>query len=74
MLAIFTTNADAENQPWINHKCVCGALNHHFCQIRVIASGFCRLSLQNIVCIEFLCHFRVGCVVRFLFFKALVKK
>jgi hypothetical protein len=23
---------DAENQMLINHKHVCGALNHHFCQ------------------------------------------
>jgi hypothetical protein len=31
----FTTNVDAENQILINHKCVCGALNRHFCQARV---------------------------------------
>jgi hypothetical protein len=35
-VAIFTTNVDAENQTLINHKCVCGALNRHFCQTRVI--------------------------------------
>jgi hypothetical protein len=35
-VAIFTTNVDAENQTLINHKCVCGALNRHFCQARVI--------------------------------------
>ena len=35
-VAIFTTNVDAENQTFINHKCVCGALNRHFCQTRVI--------------------------------------
>ena len=29
-LAIFTTNADAENQSLINHKCVCVALNRQF--------------------------------------------
>ena len=34
-VAIFTTNVDAENQILINHKCVCGALNRHFCQTRV---------------------------------------
>lgn len=34
-VAIFTTNVDAENQTLINHKCVCGALNRHFCQTRV---------------------------------------
>jgi hypothetical protein len=33
-VAIFTTNVDAENQTLINHKCVCGALNRHFCQTR----------------------------------------
>jgi hypothetical protein len=39
-VAIFTTNVDAENQTLINHKSVCGALNRHFCQTRVIASVF----------------------------------
>jgi len=39
-VAIFTTNVDAENQTLINHKCVCRALNRHFCQTRVIASVF----------------------------------
>ena len=34
-VAIFTTNADAENQTLINHKTVCGALNRHFCQTPV---------------------------------------
>jgi hypothetical protein len=34
-VAIFTTNVDAENQGLINHKCVCGALNRHFCQTGV---------------------------------------
>jgi len=37
-VAIFTTNVDAENQNWINHKCVCGALNRHFCQTPVQAT------------------------------------
>jgi hypothetical protein len=37
-VAIFTTNVDAENQTLINHKCVCGALNRHFCQTRVSGS------------------------------------
>ena len=35
-VAIFTTNVDAENQTLINHKCVCGALNRHFCQTCVM--------------------------------------
>jgi hypothetical protein len=34
-VAIFSTNVDAENQCLINHKCVCGALNRHFCQTAV---------------------------------------
>jgi hypothetical protein len=34
-VGIFTTNVDAENQTLINHKCVCGALNRHFCQTAV---------------------------------------
>ena len=29
-VAIFTTNVHAENRAFINHKCVCGALNRHF--------------------------------------------
>jgi hypothetical protein len=37
-VAIFTTNVSAENQCLINHKCVCGALNRHFCQTRVMRS------------------------------------
>ncbi len=39
-VAIFTTNVDAENQTLINHKCVCGALNRHFCQTRVSSSSY----------------------------------
>jgi len=39
-VAIFTTNVDAENKTLINHKCVCGALNRHFCQTPVSGSGF----------------------------------
>jgi len=39
-VAIFTTNVDAENQTLINHKCVCGALNRHFCQTHVMRSFF----------------------------------
>jgi hypothetical protein len=38
-VAIFTTNVDAENQTLINQKCVCGALNCHFCQTRVTTSA-----------------------------------
>jgi len=45
-VAIFTTNVDAENQTLINHKCVCGALNRHFCQTHVIASA----SFSVVVC------------------------
>jgi hypothetical protein len=37
-VAIFTTNVDAENQCLINNKCVCGALNRHFCQTPVSGS------------------------------------
>jgi len=39
-VAIFTTNVDAENQTLINQKCVCGALNRHFCQTRVSSRFF----------------------------------
>ena len=35
----FNTKFDTENQTLINHKCVCGELNRHFCQIRVIGSA-----------------------------------
>jgi len=37
-VAIFSTNVDAENQTLTYHKCVCGALNRHFCQTRVSGS------------------------------------
>jgi hypothetical protein len=49
-VAIFTTNVDAENQILINHKCVCGALNRHFCQTRVIGSAF--LSVVNVTLLQ----------------------
>jgi hypothetical protein len=38
-VAIYTTNVDAENKTLINHKCVCGVLNRHFCQTRVSGSA-----------------------------------
>ena len=44
-VAIFSTNVDAENQIMINHKCVCGALNRHFCQTRVSGSLFFHFFL-----------------------------
>jgi len=34
-VAIFTTHVDAENQCSINHTCVGGAMNRHFCQTAV---------------------------------------
>jgi hypothetical protein len=37
-VAIITTNVDAENQIFFNHKTVCGALNRHFCQTRVLVA------------------------------------
>ena len=48
-LAIFTTNVHPNNECLINHICVCGALNRHFCQTRVMGSGFlwskdCRIK------------------------------
>jgi len=51
-VAIFTTNVDAENQTLINHKCVCGALNRHFCQTRVIARFISSIlfHLYNVLC------------------------
>lgn len=69
-VANFTTNVDAENQTLINQKCVCGALNRHFCQTRVIASGICPLCLQTIVVVELSCHLvsAVGCF--FYFFRS----
>jgi len=50
---IFSTKVHTKN------KCFYEAL---------IASDYCRPSLQTIVNIKFLCHCRVGCVLRFLFF------
>ena len=47
-VAIFTTNVDAENQTLINHKCVCGALNRHFCQTRVTGSCFFYVVLLSV--------------------------
>jgi hypothetical protein len=44
-VAIFTTNVDAKNQYLINHKCVCGALNRHFCQTRVTTSAFLSVEV-----------------------------
>ncbi len=38
--SVFTTNVDAGNQCLVNHKCVCGALNRHFCQAGVSGSLF----------------------------------
>ena len=50
-VAIFTTNVDAENQTLINHKCVCGALNRHFCQTRVRRMCFCHsVTLALLIC------------------------
>ena len=49
-VAIFTPNVDAENQCLINHKCVCGALNRHFCQTRVMRSAFYFFLIFDIVC------------------------
>jgi hypothetical protein len=66
-VAIFTTNVDAENQTLINHKTVFGTRTPAFWVGAVIASGSCPPSLQTIVSIEFLCHCRVGCALRFLF-------
>jgi hypothetical protein len=37
-LRAFAKKVYMENQTLINHKCVCRALNRHFCQTRVIAS------------------------------------
>jgi hypothetical protein len=36
----FYTNVDAENKTLINYNCVCGALNRHFCQARVMRLPF----------------------------------
>jgi hypothetical protein len=46
-VAIFTTNVDAENQTLINHKCVCGALNRHFCQTRVTCWRYLWMFISN---------------------------
>ena len=55
-VAIFTTNVDAENQCLINHKCVCGALNRHFCQTRVTCWPSVHRVVVSLVSIEFSCH------------------
>jgi hypothetical protein len=70
-VAIFTTNVDAENQCLINHKCVCGALNRHFCQTRVTCwPSVCRVAVC-LVNIEFMCHCMLclsGCVLMYFYF------
>ena len=58
-VAIFTTNVDAENQTLFNHKCVCGALNRHFCQTRVMPS-FSHLNLKSLVGINALSEIDVS--------------
>jgi hypothetical protein len=74
-VAIFTTNVDAENQCLINHKCVCGALNRHFCQTRVTCWPSVHRVVVCLVNIEFPYHFccvcRVVCRCIFIFFEAL---
>jgi hypothetical protein len=64
-VAIFTTNVDAENQCLINHKCVCGALNRHFCQTRVSTSPFFSVLLLSV---HFGLSWCVGLVALLLFF------
>jgi hypothetical protein len=51
-VAIYTTNVDAENQTLINHKCVCGALNRHFCQTRVSCSFLFIIRVYKILSIQ----------------------
>src|SRR6478736_1945715 len=48
-VAISTTNIDAENQTLINHKCVCRALNRHFCQTRVSSWHSCLSACFMVV-------------------------
>ena len=48
-VAIFTKNADAENQILINHKTVSGALNRHFCQLLCVP---CMSSAHTLLCFE----------------------
>jgi hypothetical protein len=71
-VAIFNTNVDAENQTLINHKCVCGALNRHFCQTRVIGWRFLSVVGYNhfyVVCFYHLSSaFCLACVSGVLFF------
>ena len=48
---------DAENQTLINHKCVCGALNRHFCQTRVSSCAyFCinKICPHGIINVSFI--------------------
>jgi hypothetical protein len=48
-VANFITNVDAENQTLINHKCVCGALNRHFCTVRVRCWRSCPMSFVLVI-------------------------
>jgi hypothetical protein len=46
-VAIFSTKVDAKNQTLITHKCICGEVNRHFCQARVIHSAISTHCLIN---------------------------
>jgi len=52
-VAIFTTNVDAENWTFCNHKCVCGVRNRHFCQtaVRCWRSGSCCSVIHCLQCL-----------------------
>jgi hypothetical protein len=56
-VAIFTTNVNAENQTLINHKCICGEPNRHFCQT-VLQAGVlsvdARLSIVTVSSVRWL--------------------
>ncbi|MCG9880128.1 MAG: hypothetical protein MH472_05965 [Bacteroidia bacterium] len=66
-VAIFTTNVDAENQTLINHKCVCGALNRHFCQTRVSTSPFFSVVVVHYHFVSVLMRWLGGSFAKFSF-------
>ena len=67
-LAIFTTNVHTKNECLCYHKTVIRSTEPPiFCRC-CYKLAFFRPSLQTIVSIEFLCHCRVGCALRFIFF------
>jgi hypothetical protein len=62
-VAIFNTNVDAENQTLINHqpRLICGALNRHFCQLKISEAKPVLSGRAIILSSNFLIQFNQQC-------------